>query len=203
MGVTMVYLIVRRLKGISFDTLFLCCDSSTSYSINFHYCHFTVRTYSFLRGVVLSRHIIELPDITSKLDLYWQNLFFRFLDNWFYLVFIRLYLTKMLIIKQVVLNCSVDFMHNKLKIHSNVKFKRVPRVEWIPFAVVLNVSHGFKNIFFHYFITCEITLWYSCIWRYWKTVILNRFLIPYVCGPSIHIFQLISSMSGVFTPTTL
>ena len=80
MGIIIVYLIVRGLKGISFDTLFLCCDSSTSHSINFHYCHFTVRKYSFLR-VVLSRHIIESPDKTSKLDLYWQNLFFRFLDN--------------------------------------------------------------------------------------------------------------------------
>ena len=50
-GIILVYLIVRGLKGISFDTLFICCDSSTSYSINFHYCHFIVRNYSFLRGV--------------------------------------------------------------------------------------------------------------------------------------------------------
>ena len=29
-----------------------------------------------------------------------------------------------------------------------MEFKRVPHVEWIPFAVVLNVSHDFIKIYF-------------------------------------------------------
>ena len=67
----------------------------------------------------LSRHIIELPDTRHMLQASWGASL-----------------------------TAITCMHNKLKIHSNAKFKRVPRVEWIPFAVVLNVSHGFKNIFF-------------------------------------------------------
>ena len=48
MDVIMVYLIVRGLKGISFDRLFTYCDlptRSNSYKLYKNYCHLNVRKF--------------------------------------------------------------------------------------------------------------------------------------------------------------
>ena len=55
MDVIMVYLIDRGLEGISFDRLFIYCDSSTrsnaDYKLYKNHCHLNVRKIFSLKGV--------------------------------------------------------------------------------------------------------------------------------------------------------
>ena len=91
MGMILVYLIVRELKGISFDKLFIYCDlltRSDGYKLYKNHCHLKNKFMnSFSQRSIndywnsLPRDIIESPDLTtckSKLDLQWQDLHFRF-----------------------------------------------------------------------------------------------------------------------------
>ena len=92
MDVIMVYLIVRGLEGISFDRLFTYCDlptRSNGYKLYKNHCHLNVRKHFFSQRTIndwnsLPRDIIESPNVIifkSKLDVYWQDFRFKFLDS--------------------------------------------------------------------------------------------------------------------------
>ena len=92
MDVIMVYLIVRGLEGISFDRLFTYCDlptRSNGYKLYKNHCHLNVRKHFFSQRTIndwnsLPRDIIESPNVIifkSKLDVYWQDYRFKFLDS--------------------------------------------------------------------------------------------------------------------------
>ena len=91
MDMIMVYLIVRGLESISFDQLFTNCDLSTrsnGYKLYKNYCHLNVRKYTVSQRILndwsnFPRDIIKSSDVASfksKLDVYWQDLRFRFLE---------------------------------------------------------------------------------------------------------------------------
>ena len=58
------------------------------YKLYKNYCHLNVRKYTFSQRIIndwnnLPRDIIQSPDVVSfksKLDVYWQDLCFRFLE---------------------------------------------------------------------------------------------------------------------------
>ena len=93
MDMIMVYLIVRGLamEGISFDRLFTYCDlptRSNGYKLYKNHCHLNVRKHLFFQRSIndwnsLPRDITESPNVIfkPKLDVYWQDLHFKFLDS--------------------------------------------------------------------------------------------------------------------------
>ena len=92
MDVIMVYLIVRGLEGISFDRLFTYYDLPTrsdGYKLYKKHCHLNIRKHFFSQRTIndwnsLPRDIIESPNVVifnSKLDVYWQDFRFKFLDS--------------------------------------------------------------------------------------------------------------------------
>ena len=93
MDMIMVYLIVRVLEGISFDRLFTYCDlptRSNGYKLYKNHCHLNARKNFSLKGVSMIgtvypetslNHQKQLFLNLSYIDVYWQDLRFRFLDS--------------------------------------------------------------------------------------------------------------------------
>ena len=91
MNMIMVYLIVKGLEGISFDGLFTYCDLPTRYNgykLYKNHCHLNFRkkflSKEYQRLEQFTPRNYWIPNVIifkTKLDVYWQDLCYRFLDS--------------------------------------------------------------------------------------------------------------------------